>query len=122
MLKTFFGAHQLLLLLFYNFSIFVKNSIKLGKMISQVNETVTKKGEENGFHFLSNDNVLLKHLCKGGVHLIDEGTHIFAENIVDYIKHFILTGYLAMTDILRIRIEVLIRAVLRTVLRVRIPI
>ena len=33
-------------------SISVKNSIKLGKMISQVNGAVTKKCEENGFHFV----------------------------------------------------------------------
>ena len=31
-----------------------------------------------------------KHLCKDGVHLTDEGTNIFAGNIVDYIRHFIL--------------------------------
>ena len=45
-------------------SIFVKNSIKLGKMISQVNETVTKTCEECGFHFASNGNILRKHLWK----------------------------------------------------------
>ena len=71
-------------------SIFVKNSIKLGKMISQVNEAVTKECEENGFHFVSDDNILRTHLCKDGDHLTDEGTNIFAENIVDYIMHFIL--------------------------------
>ena len=70
-------------------SIFVKNSIKLGKMISQVHGTVNKKCEENGFHFVSNGYILRKNLCKDGVHLTDEGTNIFAENIVDYISHFI---------------------------------
>ena len=45
--------------------------------------------EENGFHFVSNDNILRKQLCKDGVHLTDEGTNIFAGNIVDYIRHFI---------------------------------
>ena len=39
-------------------SIFVKNCIKLGKIISQVNDTVTKKCKENGFHFASNGNIL----------------------------------------------------------------
>ena len=38
-------------------SIFVKNSVKLGEMISQANGTVIKKCEENGFHFASNDNI-----------------------------------------------------------------
>ena len=74
-------------------SIFVKNSIKLGKMISQVNGAAMKKCEENGFHFVSNDNILRKHLCKDGVHLTDEGTNIFAGNIVDYTKHFILKEF-----------------------------
>ena len=54
----------------------MKNRIKLGKMISQMNKTVTKKCEENGFHFLSNGNILRKHLCKDGVHLTDERTNI----------------------------------------------
>ena len=40
--------------------IFVKNSIKLGKMISQVNGAVTKNCEENGFHFVSNGNICVK--------------------------------------------------------------
>ena len=48
--------------------IFVKSSIKLGKMIS----------EENEFLFVSNGNILRKHLCKDGVLLTDEGINIFA--------------------------------------------
>ena len=63
---------------------FVMNSIKLGRMIGQVNKTVTKKCEENGFHFVSNGNTLRKHFCKDDVHL-----SIFAGNIVHYIRHFI---------------------------------
>ena len=71
-------------------SIFVKNSVKLGKMIKQVNRAVTKKCEENGFHFVSNRNILQKNMCKDGVDLTDEATNIFPGNIVDYIRHFIL--------------------------------
>lgn len=63
---------------------------KLGKMISQVNGAVTKKWEENGFNFVSNSNILRKHLCKDGIYLTDEGTNIFRRNIIDYIRHFIL--------------------------------
>ena len=54
---------------------------------------ITKKCEENGFHFASNGNILRKHLCKDSVHLTDEGTNIFAGNIVDYIRHFILKEF-----------------------------
>ena len=61
-----------------------------------MNGAVTKKCEENGFHFVSNGNILRKHLCEDGVHLTDEGTNIFSESIVDHIRYFIL-----MTDILR---------------------
>ena len=71
----------------------MKNSIKLGKIISQVKGAVTKKREENGFHFISNSNILRKHLCKDGVHLTDEGTNIFAGNIADYIRYFILKEF-----------------------------
>ena len=74
-------------------SIFVKNSIKLGKMISEVVGAVSKKCGENGFHFVSNGNILRKHLCKDGVHLTDEGKNIFAGNIVDYIRHFTLKEF-----------------------------
>ena len=74
-------------------SSFVKNSIKLGKMISQVNGAVNKKCEENGFHFVSNGYILRKHLCEDGIHLTDKETNIFAENIVDYIRDFILKEF-----------------------------
>ena len=62
-------------------------------MISQVNGAVTKKCEENGFHYVSNGNILRKHLGKDGVYLTDKGTNIFAENIVDYNTHFILKEF-----------------------------
>ena len=61
-------------------------------MKCQVNGAVTKKCEENGFHFVSNGNILLKY-CEDGVHLTDEGRNIFAENIVDYISHFNLKEF-----------------------------
>ena len=64
------------------FSTFVKNGIKLGKMISQLNGAVTKKYEENGFHFVSNGTILRKLLCKDDVHLTDEGTSIFASHLI----------------------------------------
>ena len=51
-------------------------------MISQVNGAVSKKCDENGFHFVSNGNILRKHLCKDRVHLIDEGRNIFVGNII----------------------------------------
>ena len=71
------------------FVIFELNLLK--KKISFIKNK--KKSEENGFHFVSNGNILRRHLCKDGVHLTDEGTNISAENIVDYIRHFTLKEF-----------------------------
>ena len=75
------------------FYILVKNSNKLSKIISQVNETVTKKCQENGVYFASNGNSLWKHLFNDSVHLADEGTNVFAGNILDYISQSILKEF-----------------------------
>ena len=60
-------------------SIFVKNNIKLGKMIAQVNGAVNKKCDESGFYFVSNDNILRKHLCKDVLHLMMKEQIFFQE-------------------------------------------
>ena len=41
---------------------------------------------------LSQMTVFCGNICVG-VHLTDEGTNIFAANIVDYIRHFILKEF-----------------------------
>ena len=58
-----------------------------------MNGAVTKNYEESGFHFVSNGNILRKHLCKDSAHLTDERTNVFAGNIEDYIRHFILKEF-----------------------------
>ena len=58
-----------------------------------MNETVTKKREENGFYFVWNGNTFRKYLCKNGVHITDEGTNIFAGNTVEYIRHLLLKEF-----------------------------
>ena len=58
-----------------------------------MNGAVTKNCEESGFHFVSNGNIFRKHLCKDSAHLTDERTNVFAGNIVDYIRHFILKEF-----------------------------
>ena len=68
-------------------------NMNVGKMINQVNKTVTKKCEENRFHSASNGNILQEHFCKDVFHLTDEGKKCFAGNIVDYIRHFILKEF-----------------------------
>ena len=71
-------------------SIFVKNNIKLSKVIGKVNEFLSSLCKENGFHYVSHQNIVRKHLSRDGIHLSQEGTNLFAGNLVDYIEYFIL--------------------------------
>ena len=71
-------------------SILVKRQIKLTRLIRQVNDCLRMDCEKNGFHFVSNDNVSREHLWKDGVHLSDDGTYLFASNLVNFLNNFIL--------------------------------
>jgi len=72
-------------------AIFVKRNLELSKIIREVNDLLKDLCVLNGFHFLSNMNISRDFLDSGGVHLSDEGTIVFAGNIVDYIKGRILS-------------------------------
>ena len=73
-------------------SIFLKKQLKLTKIIRQINDTLREKCRENKFYFICNDNITLENLWKDGIHLNNEGTHIFASNLVDFLNDFILSG------------------------------
>ena len=66
--------------------IFVKCNIKLSK----VNEFLSTLRKDNGFHFVSHQNIIRKHISRDGIHLTPEGTNLFADNLVDFIEYFIL--------------------------------
>ena len=71
-------------------SIFVKHSLTLSAFIRKINDELRVLCELCNFKFVSNDNIIRKHLCGDGVHLTTLGTNILAGNIVDFIKEFIL--------------------------------
>ena len=50
------------------------------------------------FKFVSNDNIIRKHLCGDGLHLTTSGTNILVGNIVDFIKEFILNVNISDID------------------------
>ena len=50
-------------------------------MKNDVNETVTKQCKEGDFHFVSDCNILGKHLCKDDIHLTDVETNIFDSGV-----------------------------------------
>ena len=79
-------------------SIFVKHSLKLSAFIRKINDELRVLCELCNFKFVSNDNIIRKHLCGDGVHLTTSGTNILAGNIVDFIKEFILNVNISDID------------------------
>ena len=71
-------------------SILLKRQMKLTKIIRQVNDCLRDDCEKFGFLFVSNDNISREHLWNDGIHLNDNGTFIFASNIVNFLNNFIL--------------------------------
>lgn len=79
-------------------SIFIKNSLKLSAFIRKINDELRVLCTLHNFSFVSNDNIFRKHLCGDGVHLDISGTNILAENIVNFMKEFILTAHIDDLD------------------------
>ena len=71
-------------------SIFVKDSIQLSAFIRRVNDELRELSLKKNFHYISNDNIIRKHICGDGVHLSEGGTNILAGNIVKFLNDNIL--------------------------------
>ena len=63
-------------------SILVKKNYRVSAVIRRVNEKLQDLCRKYGFHFISNDNIGREYLCDDGIHLLDDGTYIFAGNFV----------------------------------------
>ena len=70
-------------------SILVKKQVKLTQIIRQVNDYLRDECERNSFCFVNNDNITREYLWKDGTHLNNDGTRIFAGNLVDFLNEFI---------------------------------
>ena len=71
-------------------SIFVKDSIQLSAFIRKVNDELRELSLKKNFHYISNDNIIRKHICGDGVHLSEVGTNILGGNIVKFLNDNIL--------------------------------
>ena len=71
-------------------SIFVKDSIQLSAFIRKVNDELRELSLKKNFHYISNDNIIRKHICGDGVHLSEVGTNISGGNIVKFLNDNIL--------------------------------
>ena len=69
--------------------IFIKRQFKFARIIKQVNDHLRDECRSNKFHFISNYNITNECLWKDGLHLINEGTYMFASNLVDFLNGFI---------------------------------
>ena len=45
--------------------------------------------KRNNFQFISNDNITRQVLWRDGLHLNNDGTYIFASNLVDFLSDVI---------------------------------
>ena len=70
-------------------SIVIRRQFKLTRIIRQVNDHLRDECRNNKFHFISNDNITSECLWKDRLHLNNEGTYMFASNLVDFLNGFI---------------------------------
>ena len=78
-------------------SIFIKRQFKLTRIIKQVNDHLRDECRSNKFHFISNDNITNECLWKDGLHLNNEGTCMFASNLLDFLNGFIFNRNIWLT-------------------------
>ena len=72
-------------------SIFIKKQFKLTRIIRQVNDLLRDECKRNNFQFISNDRITREVLWRDGLHMNNDGTYIFASNLVDFLNHFIFS-------------------------------
>ena len=69
-------------------SVIVQNPESL---LEEVNEKISFMCKNNNFIFSDNSNISNIHLLDGGLHLVDLGRCILANNVIDRINNFLLT-------------------------------
>ena len=79
-------------------SIFIKKHFKLTRIIREVNELLRDECTRNNFQFISNDNISRDVLWRDGLHLNNDGTYIFASNLVDFLNDFIFSKNIWLTE------------------------
>ena len=79
-------------------SIFIKKQFKLTRVIRQVNDLLRDEYKRNNFQFISNDNITREVLWRDGLQLNNDGTHIFASNLVDFLNDYIFTKSIWLTE------------------------
>ena len=72
-------------------SIFIKNQFKLTRIITQVNDLLRDEWKRNNIEFISNDMITGDVSWRDDLHLNNDGTYIFASNLVEFLNDFIFS-------------------------------
>lgn len=59
------------------------------EILCKLNEKLHEECVKNGFHFIDNADVDSRDLWKDGVHMVESGKAIVANNIIDNLKYFL---------------------------------
>ena len=66
-----------------------KDKSFLQNRIDEVNNILQNQCEENGFIYISNHSVLHEHVCNDGIHLLESGMCILANNFISHLTNFL---------------------------------
>ena len=60
----------------------------LQRRLEEVNSILERECSSLGFIFISNEAILLENVCHDGVHLLDSGMNVLANNFINYLCTF----------------------------------
>ena len=72
-------------------SAIVRNKMIPESLLEEVNEKISFMCKNNNFIFVDNSNISNIHLFDDGLHLVESGRCILANNVIDFINNFLLT-------------------------------
>ena len=70
-------------------SITARRDARLQSKRKEVNNQLKEKCNALGFVFIDNASVELEHVCDDGVHLLESGLNILANNFLNTLLHFL---------------------------------
>ena len=71
-------------------SAIVRNKRIPESLLEELNEKISFMCKNNNFTFVDNSNIYNIHLFDDGLHLVESGRSILANNVIDRINNFLL--------------------------------
>ena len=70
-------------------STIIKKEFRLQRGANEVNAILQSIASENGYIFVDNSAMTLEHVCDDGVHLLESGLTILANNFLVQLAHLV---------------------------------